>query len=208
MRNYSISRRDFISVAGVGVGGLALYGFLGGQSGIPPLRPPGSGAEEEFSSACLRCQECIRSCPTQCLEPAGKEYGYGKVWTPKLNPELAKCEYELCERACALACPAGLMELMPDDDVRIGQVVLNVELCIVWKDAKDCLICYERCRYGAIEADSKRRPHIVTENCTGCGACQNSCIAEPEKAIIVYPSGFMPDREDRKPKRKKGSDGF
>ncbi len=184
-----VSRREFLGMAGVGAGTAALYAVLGNREPLPPLRPPGIEGETEFATRCLRCQECVKACLTQCLEPAGNEYGASKLWTPRFNPELARCEYELCGRACAHACPAGLMELVPDAEVKLGEARITNKHCIVWNQGKDCLICYERCRYQAIGVDDQRRPYMIPENCTGCGACQNTCIAEPTKAIIVYPVG-------------------
>ncbi len=195
MKKLFVSRREFLGVAGVGAGTVALYGIMRGSEPIPPLRPPGTEGESEFFSSCLRCQECVRGCLTQCLEPAGQEYGAGKLWTPRFNPELARCEYELCGRACAHACPAGLMSLVPDAEVKLGEASISTKRCITWSQGKDCLICYERCRYQAIGVDDKRRPYMIPENCTGCGACQNTCIAEPAKAIVVYPLGYVPANE-------------
>ena len=194
-KKLTVSRREFLGLAGIGVGTAALYGIMGSQEEIPPLRPPGIKGEDEFATRCLRCQECVRGCLTQCLEPAGKEYGADRLWTPRFNPELARCEYELCDRACATACPAGLMERVPDADVKLGQAFIYKKLCLPWSQGKDCLICYERCRYQAIGVDERRRPYMIPENCTGCGACQNTCIAVPDKAIIVYPLGYVPANE-------------
>lgn len=190
-----VSRREFLGMAGAGAAAVAAYGLLRNNREVPPLRPPGISSEEEFSAACLRCQECVRGCLTGCLEPAGPQYGAGKLWTPRFNPDLARCEFELCGRACAVACPASLMSDVPDTEVRLGRAFIIRKRCLVWGQGKPCLICYERCRYGAIEADEKGRPHMVPENCTGCGACQNTCIAEPQKAIIVYPLGYGPEED-------------
>ncbi len=202
MKKLYLSRREFVAAGVLGAGGLLFYGLLRGDSPHPPLRPPGVLDEEDFNGACLRCQECVRACLTQCLEPAGGEFGAGKLWTPRFNPDLAKCEFALCGRACAQACPAGLLQPIPDEDVRLGLAALNRKRCIVWSEGKDCLICYERCRYQAIEVDLERRPHLVGENCVGCGACQNSCIARPQKAIVVYPLGYsVPESGDGKRKR-------
>ncbi len=190
-------------MAAIGAGTVALYAAGGGREALEPLRPPGIEGEAGFAARCLRCQECVRACLTQCLEPAGNEYGTAKLWTPRFNPELARCEYELCGRACAHACPAGLMKLVPDAEVKLGEARITNKRCIVWGEGKDCLICYERCRYQAIGVDERRRPYMIPENCTGCGACQNTCIAEPVKAIIVYPRGGVP-AEGGGGKRRRG----
>lgn len=168
------------------------YALLRGGSEVPLLRPPGAQDEAEFVSRCLRCQECVRSCLTGCLEPAGREYGAGKLWTPRFNPGLAKCEYELCGRACAEACPVGAIDRPPHDQVRIGTAAVIRSKCIAWRDGKACLICQERCAYQAIEADSRGRPRVNAEKCTGCGACQNTCFTNPDPAIVVYVPGAAP----------------
>jgi ferredoxin-type protein NapG len=195
MKKLFVSRREFLGVAGVGIGTVALYGLMRENESIPPLRPPGIEGELEFATRCLRCQECVRGCLTLCLEPAGEEYGASKLWTPRFNPELARCEFELCGRACAVACPADLLSPVPDAEVRLGEAFIDKKRCITWDQGKDCLICYERCRYQAVGVDENRRPYMIPENCTGCGACQNTCIAVPAKAIIVYPLGYVPSSE-------------
>ena len=174
------------------MGSAAPYGLVRSDTRSTPLRPPRSrrGTRGFPPPACVARN--ARGCLTQCLEPAARNTGRAKLWTPRFNPELARCEFELCGRACAHACPAGLMSLVPDAEVKLGQAVISNKRCIVWSQGKDCLICYERCRYQAIGVDEKRRPYMIPENCTGCGACQNTCIAEPAKAIIVYPPGHVP----------------
>jgi MinD superfamily P-loop ATPase len=75
------------------------------------------------------------------------------------------------------------------DEVRIGTAAVARSKCIAWNEGKACLVCYERCSYGAIEVDSRGRPRVVPEKCTGCGACQNTCVTCPDPAIVVYPPG-------------------
>jgi ferredoxin len=192
MRELKIGRRDFLALGATGAASLFAYGLLRDRSDAPLLRPPGAQDEAEFLSQCLRCQECVRGCLTGCLEPAGKEYGTSKLWTPRLNPGLAKCEFELCGRACAEACPVGAISRPPDSEVRIGTAAVIRSKCISWNEGKACLICQERCAYQAIEADSRGRPRVIADKCTGCGACQNTCFTNPDPAIIVYPPGAAP----------------
>jgi len=189
MQRLRLARREFLAWSLAGAATALTYGLWPRKSGASPLlRPPGAQDEEDFVSRCMRCQECVRACMTGCLEPAGGEFGMGKLWTPRFNPSLAKCEFELCGRACARACPVGAIRRPGDEEVRIGTASVDKGKCIAWHEGKDCLVCYERCSYGAIEPDSRGRPHVKAEKCTGCGACQNTCVTCPDPAIVVYPA--------------------
>jgi ferredoxin len=192
MRDLKIGRRDFLAIGVAGTASLFAYGLLRDQGSSVLLRPPGAQDEAAFATRCLRCGECVRACLTNCLEPAGREFGTAKLWTPRLNPALGKCEFELCGRACAKACPVGAIREPADDEVRIGTAAVNRSKCIAWNEGKACLVCYERCSYGAIDIDSRGRPHVNAEKCTGCGACQNTCVTCPDPAIVVYPPGAAP----------------
>lgn len=194
-----ITRRDFLALGLAGTTVALTYGLWSRRTSAEPLlRPPGAQDEKEFVSRCLRCQECVRACMTKCLEPAGKEFGADKLWTPRFNPALAKCEFELCGRACARACPVGAIRRPPDDEVRIGTAKVDRRKCIAWNKGKDCLVCYERCSYGAIEPDSKLRPHVNPDLCTGCGACQNTCVTCPDPSIVVYPPQSEAGKQGRR----------
>ncbi len=192
MRDLKIGRRDFLAIGAAGAASLLAYGLLRDQGGAVLLRPPGAQDEADFAVRCIRCGECVRACLTQCLEPAPREFGAGALWTPRLNPALAKCEFELCGRACAQACPVGAIREPADEDVRIGTAAVARSKCIAWNEGKECLVCYERCSYSAIEIDSRGRPHVIADKCTGCGACQNTCVTCPDPAIAVYPLGTAP----------------
>jgi len=192
MPELKVGRRDFFALGISGAGSLLAYGLLRKRSTTPLLRPPGAQDETAFVSRCLRCQECVRSCMTGCLEAAGKEFGTAKLWTPRFDPALAKCEFTLCGRACAKSCPVGAIGNVPDEKVRIGTAEVTKTKCIAWAQGKSCLVCYERCSYQAIDFDSQGRPRVISGNCTGCGACQNTCVTNPDPAILVYPSGAAP----------------
>jgi ferredoxin len=186
-----LGRRDFLAFGVTGLAGLLSFGLLRKESTPALLRPPGAQDESAFVSRCMRCQECVRSCLTGCLEPAGKEYGATKLWTPRLDPSLAKCEFTLCDRACAQSCPVGAIARPPDEQVQIGTAAVTHSKCIAWAQGKSCLVCYERCSFQAIDFDSRGRPRVIADNCTGCGACQNTCVTNPDPAIMVYPAGTV-----------------
>lgn len=98
----------------------------------------------------------------------------------------------MCGRACAESCPVRAIRRPPDDRVRIGEAAITNAKCIAWSKGKACLICQERCAYQAIESDSRGRPRVMAEKCTGCGACQNTCFTNPDPAIVVYIAGAAP----------------
>ncbi|MGQ9475266.1 MAG: 4Fe-4S dicluster domain-containing protein [Actinomycetota bacterium] len=199
-----LARREFLAWGLAGAATALTYGLWPRKADARPLlRPPGAQDEEDFVSRCLRCQECVRACMTGCLEPAGVEYGAVRQLTPRFNPALAKCEFELCGRACARACPVGAIRRPPDDEVRIGTASVDKRKCIAWVAGKDCLVCYERCSYGAIIPDSLGRPRVDEEKCAGCGACQNTCVTCPDPAIVVYPPGEAPSEGGGR--RRKGA---
>ena len=192
MRDVRVGRRDFLAVGAAGAAALFAYGLLREKAGAAPLlRPPGA-QDPEFSARCLRCGECVRACLTKCLEPAPREFGALELWTPRFNPALGKCEFELCGRACAEACPVRAIRRPPDGEVRIGTAAVNRAKCIAWNEGKACLVCHERCSYGAIEPDSRGRPRVIVDKCVGCGACQNTCVTCPDPAIVVYPTEAVP----------------
>ena len=188
-----ISRRDLLALGVVGLISGAAFALLGERDRAAPiLRPPGAQDEASFVDRCLRCLECVRACMTGCLEPAGREFGIDRFLTPRFNPALAKCEFEVCGRACARACPVGAIKVLSDREVRIGTASVDKGKCIAWREGKDCLVCYERCSYQAIEPDTRGRPRVLGESCTGCGACQNTCVTCPDPAIVVYPLHTIP----------------
>jgi len=201
MSRIKVARRDFLAVGIMGAASLFVYGLLRDKAKQPLLRPPGAQDEEIFQAKCLRCQECVRACLTECLEPAGREYGAAAMLSPRFNPALAKCEYELCGRACAVACPVGAIRDVPDEEVRIGTAAINRSKCIAWAKGLDCLVCQERCAYQAIDFDQRGRPSVIADKCTGCGACQNTCVTCPDPAIVVYPSDDVPTNGQRKRSR-------
>jgi ferredoxin len=192
MRQLKLGRRDMLAFGITGLGGLLALGLIRkDRAAAPLLRPPGAQDEEAFLARCLRCQECVRACMTGCLEPVGKEYGLTRLWTPRLDPSYAKCEFTLCGRACAESCPVKAIDRPPDNKVRIGTAAVDRTKCIAWAQRKSCLVCYERCTFQAIDFDGRGRPRVIAENCTGCGACQNTCVTNPDAAIRVYPAGAV-----------------
>ncbi|WP_456468519.1 ATP-binding protein [Archaeoglobus sp.] len=53
---------------------------------------------------------------------------------------------------------------------------------ILQDECSGCGLCYELCRFGAIEIDSGGRYFVDEKKCEGCAFCFNAC---PEKAIVM-----------------------
>lgn len=186
----TVTRKEFVASLGVGAVLLAGYGVGLREISGPVLRMPGGQDESEFLAACARCGECVRACPTGCIRPMGLEGGFQRLWTPRFDPRRACCQFDVCGQACATVCPSGAIEPQAPGDVRIGQAHLNRDTCLAW-NGSICLACKESCRFNAIEVDSRRRPHLNPDLCTGCGACQMVCPNEPA-SVQVFPQGESP----------------
>ena len=69
------------------------------------IRPPGSVAEDEFLRRCIKCDQCIRVCPTNVLQPAMFEAGLEGLWTPIMISKMGWCELNCT--LCSQVCPTG-----------------------------------------------------------------------------------------------------
>jgi polyferredoxin len=76
------------------------------------IRPPGSVEELEFLERCIKCDQCIRVCPTNVLQPAMFESGLEGVWTPVMNFRMGFCQLNCT--ACGQVCPTGAIQRLTD----------------------------------------------------------------------------------------------
>jgi ferredoxin len=183
---FTVTRREFVGSVSLGAVLLAGYGVGLRDLPGPVLRMPGAQNESEFLAACSRCGECVRTCPVGCIKPMGLEGGFQKLVTPRFYPRTAGCIFDQCDQACARVCPVSAIERQKPEDVKIGVAGVNKRTCLGWK-GKPCLVCQERCRFNAIEANGLR-PSILKDKCTGCGACEETCPTEPT-SIRVFELG-------------------
>ena len=192
----NVSRRGFLySVSG----GLSVA-FLADRTPFTQLRgkrqlirPPGTLPEAEFMRTCVRCAECMKSCPTDTLQPCLWESGLTGLWTPKMDLRFAACELNC--NVCGKVCPTQAIRSLSLDEkthAKVGTAIINRDLCLVWAQDKLCLICDEICPYNAIvfrTIEGYRRPVVIASRCNGCGFCEQRCPVQGESAIIVMTNG-------------------
>jgi len=197
------SRRRFLKhgvqlIAGFAVGGL-LTGIGTFRRRITSLlRPPGVVDEARFVENCLRCLQCVRSCPNQIIKITGGGYGFASLYTPHLEFRPYGCDYfcQVCQRVCPnRAIP--LQSLEQKQSTPIGIARIDETVCVVYKEKYNCLVCEEVCpvpekaiRYEisgekSSNGEPLREPKMVPEACIGCGICEAKCPAEPV-AIRVF----------------------
>jgi MauM/NapG family ferredoxin protein len=187
---YLPSKRAFIKALGSGI--FLALGVRSSQKVLleKPLRPPGALPEEVFLKQCVRCGICMRSCPSNIIQPCLWEGGVNALWTPKLVLRLGGCVKE-CTK-CGLVCPTGAIQkfsLQDKIENPLGRAVITKDKCIVWGNTGSCLVCDEVCPYNAIELKELAegiKPRVSDRKCTGCGVCEAHCPV-PGSAIKVVP---------------------
>jgi ferredoxin-type protein NapG len=214
------ARRRFLaqtaSLCGsAGVVGLLLAAQARTARAVPAwaLRPPGAIAEDDFTSACVRCGLCVRACPYDILDLAtiGSEVVVG---TPYFTARAKPCE--MCDDIpCAKACPTGALdrELPKIEDARMGVAVLtNRETCWSVIGKARCRFCSAACPVGPAAITLEQRlsngrrffePTVHSEHCTGCGKCEHACPTE-EASIKVLPIPLARSDRVRPPSRVDG----
>ncbi|MCM8759706.1 MAG: 4Fe-4S dicluster domain-containing protein [Candidatus Omnitrophica bacterium] len=177
-----MTRKEFIgSFAAIIVATCVPDILLGGQRRSFFIRPPGSFDEKIFPSLCIRCGQCIRSCPARCLSQVSIVDSLRAWATPEIIPRKKGCI--LCQN-CGRVCPTNAIRVVRDDLIKIGTARIYQDICLVWTHQKECLICLEYCPVQAIYLDQEGRPCVNFEVCTGCGLCEENCPVVGKKAAI------------------------
>jgi ferredoxin-type protein NapF len=156
------------------------------------LRPPGAIDEVAFTGLCVRCGNCIRSCPTGILSPDPGRQGILGLLAPLLSFRQGYCLVG-CTR-CADVCPSGALHPFTSASkiqYPIGLPLVDMRVCLLGED-RECFLCRNHCPYEAItlvwsETDYMLTPKIDLQKCPGCGACEVVCPTSPGKAIVVHP---------------------
>jgi len=212
------------------LGGLLGFAFFGfGRSGgaternynKKSIRPPGSVEEKEFLERCIKCDQCIRACPTNVLQPAIFEAGLEGLWTPVLNMKLGYCELNCT--MCSQVCPTGAIQRISIEEktgvgqyaqqgpVRLGTAFYDHGRCLPWSMETPCVVCEEVCPVSPKAIYSRevtitrrdgtemtlRRPFVDPSLCIGCGICEHECPVTDEAAIRVTAIGETRSHERR-----------
>ena len=198
---YDPNRRHLMTSAAISSAGLALFRSRGttDHPDVLLLRPPGV-VESNLLSTCLRCGACLRACPTNALQPAGRDFGLERLWTPVLVPEMGYCEFTC--NTCGQVCPVEaipFLELNRKQVAVIGKAFIDTDHCLAWSDHKMCMVCEEMCplpekAITLVETVVSNRdgstimirvPQVDRSKCIGCGVCENKCPVTGEAAIRV-----------------------
>ena len=177
------------------------------------IRPPGSVAEPGFLERCIKCDQCIRVCPTNVLQPAMFEGGVEGIWTPVMNMRMGYCELNctLCGQVCptgaiqkiSIAQKLGIGEFVDLGPVKTGTAFYDRGRCLPWAMDTPCVVCEEVCPTSPKAIFSREveitnrwgdkvkltRPYVDPNLCIGCGICEHECPVKDHRAIRVTAVG-------------------
>ncbi len=182
------------------------------------MRPPGSVPEDEFLRRCIKCDQCIRVCPTNVLQPAMFETGLEGLWTPIMISKMGWCELNctLCSQVCptgaireiSIAEKLGAGPFEGQGPVKTGTAFYNRGRCLPWAMDTSCVVCEEVCpvspkaiftkvvrkpdRWGKVI--ELKQPYIDPDRCIGCGICEHECPVKDDPAVYVTAIGETRDK--------------
>jgi ferredoxin len=187
-----LSRREFLTGGAVFLGGIAFGSGLSAFDrtvGTDLIRPPGVVEDALFVKRCLRCFQCVRSCPNKIIKVTGLDSGFDSLFTPHIEYNEYGCDYT-CQ-VCQQVCPNSAIPLQPlpeKQKTKMGIAAIDERLCVVFARDTNCLVCEEFCPIPdkAIKAVERtkvvggepivlRYPVVDVTLCNGCGKCEGNC---------------------------------
>lgn len=152
--------------------------------------PPGSVSLANLLDNCIKCNECINSCPNEVLQPSIDQYGKNNTGIPYLDFSTNFCNYTC--NTCSTVCPNDAIieqSLKKKQITQIGIAEFNQPRCIVVTGKTSCGACAEVCPTSAITmkniGNNLEIPEINRKLCIGCGACEYACPVETKDAIYA-----------------------
>ncbi len=146
-----------------------------------PIFPPGAIAN--YPNRCTSCGDCIAACPEQAIKLVLDEISGKKL--PTIVPSEKACV--MCEDLpCTNACPEGALVMPADKQFpRIGTAHIVEDRCLAYNGSQ-CITCFDACplKRSAIKIKFNR-PIIIEDVCTGCGICEQVCVLEQQKGIVI-----------------------
>ena len=204
--HYDPSRREAFASIGAAIAGVALFqsNIFARRESPLLLRPPGvreTNSDVVAFSKCIRCGDCMRSCPTHALQPAVSEAGLEGFASPVFNMRLGFCDYSC--NACGQICPGQAIPPLSLEEKRqqvIGKAYIDQNRCIAWSDHLPCVVCLEMCPLPKKAVVAKETlvttldgtsvtlqlPQVDRTLCIGCGICEYQCPVSGEAAIRVF----------------------
>ncbi|MFC2075556.1 4Fe-4S binding protein [candidate division KSB1 bacterium] len=175
------------ALTGVGLG--LVVRKASGSKSKEYIRPPGALPEEQLKTACLRCGNCGKACPTDIIHYSLDTSDLMGMLTPHMEFDLGYCLPGCI--VCGTVCSSGAIKRFTRADkkeLKVGVAIIQPEGCLLSKH-KECDLCRRYCEYDAVvirssSSDISAWPEIITDRCVGCGACMVVC---PPSVIEILP---------------------
>jgi polyferredoxin len=196
---YDPGRRAFLNTIALSAAAVVLTRSGALAKREPPflVRPPGVREANEDVLAvtrCIRCSACMRTCPTNAIQPGVLDAGLQGFGAPLIVARLGYCDFAC--NACGQVCPSGAIPALSLEQKRltvIGKAYIDEHRCLPWADGTECFVCEEMCPLPEkaivleeAEPGGVRAPVVKRELCIGCGICEYKCPVNGEAAIRVY----------------------
>jgi ferredoxin-type protein NapF len=184
-----LAGRRLLLGALAGVGLELIVSRTSGSASKAHIRPPGALPGEQFKTACLRCGNCGKACPTGIIRSGFDPSDGIGLLTPRVEFDTGYC-LPACT-LCGSVCSSGALRKFTEADKKklfMGTAGIERDGCLL-SEHKECDLCRRYCDYDAVvirrsDGGLSAWPDIIADRCVGCGACMVVC---PVSVIDVLP---------------------